>query len=48
MYSKIVEKLDQSKVHEIFNEAVSIEKEFILDSIPCRLIGMNSDHVRIY
>ena len=24
-------------------EAVSIEKEFIVDSIPCRLIGMNSD-----
>jgi len=48
MYSKIVKKLDQSKVHEIFNEAVSIEKEFIIDSIPCRLIGMNSDLMSEY
>ena len=25
------------------NEAVNIETKFICDSIPCRLIGMNSD-----
>jgi len=48
MYNKIVNKLDQSEVHDIFNEAVSIEKEFIIDSIPCRLIGMNSDLMSEY
>ena len=48
MYDKIVNKLNQSEVHDIFNEAVSIEKEFIIDSIPCRLIGMNSDLMSKY
>jgi ribonucleotide reductase beta subunit family protein with ferritin-like domain len=31
------------KVIEIFNEAVLVEKEFICDSLPCKLLGMNSD-----
>ena len=35
-------KLDKEKVESIFREAVEIEKEFIIDSIPCALIGMNS------
>ena len=29
-------------IHEIIKEAVEIEKEFILEAIPCRMIGMNS------
>ncbi len=29
-------------VHAMFNEAVEIELEFIIDSIPCAMIGMNS------
>jgi ribonucleoside-diphosphate reductase beta chain len=36
------ERLSQETVYEIFREAVAIEKEFIIDSIPCNLIGMNS------
>ena len=28
---------------EIITDAVTIEKEFICDALPCRLIGMNSD-----
>jgi ribonucleotide reductase beta subunit family protein with ferritin-like domain len=28
---------------EIIKEAVDIEKEFICEALPCRLIGMNSD-----
>ena len=35
-------KLSQSQIQEIICEAVEIEKEFIIDSIPCNLIGMNS------
>jgi len=35
-------RLTQEEVHELIKEAVSIEKEFIIDSIPCALIGMNS------
>jgi ribonucleotide reductase beta subunit family protein with ferritin-like domain len=29
-------------------EAVEIEEEFICESLPCRLIGMNSDLMREY
>ena len=29
-------------------DAVEIEKEFIIDSIPCRMIGMNSDMMTQY
>ena len=43
IYSLLEHKLDFETIKEIIGEAVSIEKEFITDSIPCRLIGMNSD-----
>jgi ribonucleoside-diphosphate reductase subunit M2 len=43
LYSKLNKKLTKSKVLEILKEAVEIEKEFICDALPCRLIGMNSD-----
>ena len=36
-------KLEREAVVELITEAVEIEKEFIVDSIPCKLIGMNSD-----
>jgi ribonucleotide reductase beta subunit family protein with ferritin-like domain len=42
LYSYIKNKVHQSIVFEIFQEAVSIEKEFITESIPCAMIGMNS------
>jgi len=48
IYSMLVNKLNQDTVHEIIKEAVEIEKEFIIDSIPCRLIGMNSDLMAEY
>ena len=41
-------KLDFDTIKEIIGEAVEIEKEFINDSIPCRLIGMNSDSIAEY
>ena len=34
--------LKKQKIHEIIKEAVAIENEFINESLPCRLIGMNS------
>ena len=43
LYSKLNKKLIKSKVLDILKEAVEIEKEFICDALPCRLIGMNSD-----
>lgn len=43
LYSKCVGKCSEERVHEIFKEAIEIEREFICESLPCRLIGMNSD-----
>lgn len=43
LYSYIENRLSKTTVAKIFKEAVAIEKEFITESIPCRLIGMNSD-----
>ena len=42
LYSKLTTRLTKDKIYEIIKEAVEIEKEFILEAIPCRLIGMNS------
>jgi ribonucleoside-diphosphate reductase subunit M2 len=35
-------KLKQEHVYEILSEAVEIEDEFIVDSLPCRLVGINA------
>lgn len=42
LYSMIDTRLPESRIYEIVEEAVCIEKQFINDSIPCALIGMNS------
>tara|TARA_B100000674_G_C37937864_1_gene961204 strand:+ start:1215 stop:2201 length:987 start_codon:yes stop_codon:yes gene_type:complete len=43
LYSMIENKLPFETVKSMFEEAVEIEKEFITKSIPCNLIGMNSE-----
>ena len=42
------EPLSTEKIHAIVSNAVDIEKQFITDSLPCRLIGMNSDSMSTY
>jgi len=42
LYNQLNKKNRKDKVHEIVKEAVSIEKEFIIECLPCKLIGMNS------
>ena len=42
LYSKLEQKLNRNQISDIIKEAVEIEKEFIIEAIPCRLIGMNS------
>jgi ribonucleoside-diphosphate reductase beta chain len=42
LYEEIERKVPKAKVHKILREAVKIEKEFIMKSLPCDLIGMNS------
>jgi len=44
----IVNKLDKKEIEEIILDAVSIEKEFILEALPVKLIGMNSDLMSQY
>ena len=48
LYSYIVNKLSQEEVHEVISDAVTIEKEFIIESLPCSLLGMNSDLMSEY
>jgi ribonucleoside-diphosphate reductase subunit M2 len=48
LYSKMTKKLKPAKIHSIIQEAVDIEKEFICDALPCRLIGMNSKMMSEY
>jgi ribonucleoside-diphosphate reductase subunit M2 len=42
LYSRLEKKLYKKKIQEIIEDAVAIEKEFINEALPCRLIGMNS------
>ena len=44
----IQNKLSEDKIKEIIVSALSIEKEFILEALPVRLIGMNADLMSQY
>ena len=48
LYSKLQKKASKAKIYEIIKEAVEIEKEFIVDALPCRMIGMNSTLMKQY
>ena len=48
LYKMLTNKLSQNTIHNIIGNAVDIEKEFIIDSIPCDLIGMNSKSMSQY
>jgi ribonucleotide reductase beta subunit family protein with ferritin-like domain len=48
LYRQAVNKLTNEQVHKIVTEAVKIEKNFICDALPCKLIGMNSKMMATY
>lgn len=48
LYTKVVNKLPTERIREIVCEAVDIEKEFVTEALPVRLIGMNSDQMGEY
>ena len=48
IYSMLTNKLESEEIYKIVTEAVEIEKNFINDSIPCAMIGMNSDLMSQY
>src|ERR1017187_148562 len=43
LYSQLENKLSEQQVKDIITNAVTIEKEFVTDAIPVRLIGMNAE-----
>ena len=48
MYSKCRNRLPVDRAHRLIQEAVAIEKEFILEALPCSLIGMNAARMSEY
>ena len=48
MYSMLEDKPQLTEVIDIIMEAVNIEKEFITESLPCSLIGMNKELMSQY
>ena len=48
LFNKLNKKLNKQKIKEIIKEAVVIEKEFICEALPCKLIGMNSKLMKQY
>lgn len=48
LYSMLSGKLSKERVQEIIVDAVEIEKEFITDALPVKLIGMNADLMKQY
>lgn len=43
LFSLLRKKPSHEKIISIFKDAVDVEKEFICESLPCKLLGMNSD-----
>ena len=48
LFKKLIKKPKKAKVAELIKEAVDIEKEFICDALPCKLIGMNQKLMKEY
>ena len=48
LFGMLNKKSTTETVHSIIREAVDIEKEFIIDALPCKLIGMDSEKMSEY
>ena len=48
LYHNLQDKLEASKIQEIVREAMDIERQFILDALPCKLIGMDAGEMSQY
>lgn len=48
LYSHLKEKLDDDTIFRIVIEALDIEREFITEALPCKLIGMDADSMTEY
>ena len=48
LYSMIQNKLPEETVNDMIKDAVDVEKSFIIDSIPCAMLGMNAELMTQY
>ena len=48
LFSMLKNKLPEETVHQIMKEAVEVEKNFITESIPCSMLGMNQQLMSVY
>lgn len=48
LFNMLKNRPNENAIYQIINEAVKLEKEFIIESLPCKLIGMNSDMMSQY
>lgn len=48
LYKHVINRIRRPKLVNIISEAVAIEKEFICESLPCKLLGMSSDMMSQY
>lgn len=48
LYSYIRDRVAPDVVRDMMEDAVRVEKNFIIDSLPCALLGMNSDLMGTY
>ena len=48
LYRNLLSKCSSAIIQNIVREAVAIEHEFITEALPCKLIGMDADHMKRY
>lgn len=48
LYGKLKHKLPEATVRAIVQEAVETELSFVVDAVPCRLVGMNAELMQEY
>ena len=48
MFKHLVNKTSEEKIKEIILDAVRIEIEFLTESLPCDLLGMNKGLMKTY
>jgi ribonucleotide reductase beta subunit family protein with ferritin-like domain len=48
LYHNLQTKLDPKTIREIVGDAVLVEREFIIDALPCKLIGMDAQEMKQY
>ena len=48
MKTKCTTTLSEEKVNEMVKEAVEVEKQFITESLPCSMLGMNDNMMKQY